>query len=62
MEPKDKKPQTDVHPESDGLEASPEFMDQMEDMDSDFFEQHDPEFAALLKKHNKAEDADQGST
>jgi hypothetical protein len=59
MEPKEK---TDINPASDGLDASPEFMDQMEDMDQDFFDEHDPEFAALLKKHNKGEDADESST
>lgn len=36
--------------ESDAFEATPEFHESLEEMNDDFFAEHDPEFYALLKK------------
>lgn len=44
------KKETDVNHESDGIEASPEFDEVMEEMNENFFEEEDPEFAELLKR------------
>lgn len=56
------KKETDIDHESDGLEASPEFDETMEEMSEDFFEESDPEFAELLKrvKGNVKQEANSG--
>jgi hypothetical protein len=56
MEPKEKS--SDVNPDADGFDASPEFWDSLEDFDQEWFDENDPEFGELLKKHNKEENAD----
>lgn len=54
MEPKK---ESDINPEADGFDASPEFNDQLEEFDQEWFDENDPEFGELLRKHNK-KDAD----
>lgn len=57
MEPKEKE-SVETNPESDGFDASPEFSDDIEEFDQDWFDKNDPEFGELLRKHNREEDAD----
>jgi hypothetical protein len=52
------KKNADTHVQSDSLESHPEFQDQMEEMNADFFEKNDPEFALLMKKFNANKKAD----
>lgn len=52
-----KKKKTDVNPESDSLDSHPEFLDQMADMQEQFFEENNPEFAELMKRFDNVDES-----